>query len=171
MRAMERVSGGWAEATRVDAARLLGFCLLFWAAKGLGERVSGVPGHAVALWIPVLMAAQVGVGRPGVAALVALGGSWLAGLPVPSPLSLAGHVSGGVVLALLGGRRPSLRLAIGFGMLAAAVKFGTRWLPVATLGMPAHFLAIGSMPTLLSHLAFGALGGALGWLLCRRRAE
>jgi hypothetical protein len=153
----------------VDAVRLLLFCLLFWAAKGLGERISGVPGHAVALWIPVLMAAQCVIGRPGAAALVAMAGAWLAALPGPSPLSLAGHVAGGVVLSLMGTGRPTLPRALCFGVLAAAVKFGSRWLPVVTLGLPAHFLVVGSTTAFLLHLAFGALGGFLGWLCCRQR--
>jgi hypothetical protein len=168
---MDRVREGWADAGLMDGARLLLFCGLFWVAKGLGERVSGVPGHAAALWVPVLIAAQCAVGRPGSAALVALGGAWLAALPGPSPLSLAGHVAGGAVLSLLGTRRPSLLPALLFGAAAAAAKFGVRWLPVATLGLPANFLVVGSPTALLLHLAFGAFGGFLGWVVCRRLRE
>jgi hypothetical protein len=54
------------------------------------------------------------------------------------------------------------------GVLAAVAKFGVRWLPVAVLGMPAKFLAVGELPALLLHVGFGALGGVLGWMLCRR---
>src|SRR5437588_8851285 len=102
VRAIERVREGWLDAGLADAARLALFCGLFWAAKALGERVTHVPGHAVALWVPVLIVAQCVIRRPGSAALVALGGAGLAALPSPGPASLAGHVAGGLVIAALG---------------------------------------------------------------------
>jgi hypothetical protein len=168
MRAIGRVQSGWSDARLADVAKLGLFCALFWLAKVAGERVSGVPGHSVALWIPVLMAAQTSIGRPGAAALVAMGGAWLAAFPGPSPLSLAGHVAGGAALSLLWRGQPTLPRALFAGAVAAVAKFGVRWLPVATLGLPAKFLAVGELNALLLHLGFGLLGGALGWLLCRR---
>jgi hypothetical protein len=163
----------WEAATRADAGWLILCGLVFWASRWAGKLFEGVPGHQVAFWVPVLFLAVARVPRSGAAALTALGGSFLWTLPQPGLFGLAPFVASGVALdvcALPGDRLRRFGWAVAAGALCGAVKFSFHNLPAAILGT-GHFLAWGAGSVALLHLLFGAVGGAVGWLVRRLAAR
>ncbi len=162
---------GWGQVTRAELAWLLGCALLFWALKGTGKLLEGIPGHAAAFWVPVLFLARAGVPRPGAGACTGpLGGArW--GLPTGKSLGLAGYVAAGLALdafALRGDRLRWLPLALLAGVLCSLAKFSFHNIPAAVLGAHASFLAWGMAPVAGLHNFFGMAGGLIGWALVRK---
>jgi hypothetical protein len=171
---MTRWRDQWQSATLLDAGCLLLCALLFWASKGAGKLIEGVPGHAGAFWIPALFLSRRLVDRPGASTLTALLGAACWSVPNSGAGSLAPYVAAGLVLDVLG--EPSQRLrrlppALLAGALCHLVKFSFHNLPAALIGLSPHFLSFGLLPVAGLHLLFGLVGGFCGWVLMRLRSN
>lgn len=164
-----RLREQWQSATLIDAGWLILCAFLFWASKGAGKLIEGVPGHAGAFWIPVLFLARGRVRRPGATTLTALLGAACGSFPRGGGMgALAPYVAAGLVLDMLAGPGDRLR-RLPFALLAGALchltKFAFHNLPAALLGLSPHFLTLGLLPVAGLHLLFGGIGGLGGWLL------
>ncbi len=165
-----RVRQQWQTATWTDVSWLFFCAVLFWASKWAGKFFEGVPGHAGAFWIPTLFLARASVRRTGAATMTALMGAALWELPRGRGLNISSYVAAGLVLdafSLSAERLRWLPAALLGGALCHLAKYGFHNVPTVLLGVPAHFLTWGTMPVLMLHLLFGAMGGFAGWLLLR----
>jgi hypothetical protein len=166
-----RLRRQWQSASWADAGWLLFSALLFWGSRWAGSRFEGLPGHAAAFWIPALFVARAGVPRPGAAALAALGGaslwSFSRGMGVQDAASFVGAGLALDLLELNSRRLRRLPLALLGGAACALTRFGFHNLPAAVIGVPAHFTSWGFVPVAGLFLAFGLLGGLLGWVILR----
>jgi len=166
-----RLREQWQNATLVDAGWLILCAFLFWASKGAGKLIDGVPGHAGAFWIPSLFLARGLVGRPGATTMTALLGAALWQLPGGGGTgTMAPYVVAGLVLDAVGGQGDRLRrlpFALMAGALCHVAKFVFHNVPLVLLGLSPHFLTVGLMPVAGWHILFGIIGGLVGWLLLR----
>jgi hypothetical protein len=166
-----RLREQWQSATLVDAGWLILCALLFWASKGAGKLIDGVPGHAGAFWIPPLFLAHGLVRRPGAVTLTALLGAACWGFPKGGGMgALAPYVAAGLVLDTLAGQTERLRwlpIALLAGALCHLAKFVFHNVPTVLLGLSPHFLTLGLAPVAGLHIGFGVIGGLGGWLLLR----
>jgi hypothetical protein len=164
-----RLREQWRSASLVDAGWLLLCVFLFWASKGAGKLIDGVPGHAGALWIPSLFLARGLVSRPGAMTLTALLGATFWSFPSGGGIgALSPYVAAGLVLDALGWERDRLQhlpLALLAGALCHLAKFTFHNVPAVLLGLSPHFLSLGLMPVAGQHLMFGLVGGLGGWAL------
>jgi hypothetical protein len=168
-----RLRERWQSATLVDAGWLFLCALLFWASKGAGKLIDGVPGHAGAFWIPPLFLAHGLVRRPGAITMTALLGAACWVFPKGSGAgAVAPYVAAGLVLDLMAGQRERLRwlpMALLAGALCHLAKFLFHNVPAVLLGLSPDFMTLGLLPVAGLHLLFGLLGGLGGWLLLRIR--
>lgn len=160
-----------ARAVAINLALVGGYALAFAAARVLARSVHGVPGHSAALWLPVLIAARGRLGWPGSAG--AVGG---AGSALMMPLGGAGHDIAGILVACAAIESPAVALAgwrgplvlVICGMAANLAKLVVRVTPVLALGLPAKVMLHSPTLVIALHLAFGAIGGVIGWLAVGR---
>jgi hypothetical protein len=133
----------------------------------------GIPGHAGVGWIAVLVSGRLINGRAGMATVAGLSmGLW--GVPVGLGHSLAYNMMlYGMAGALLDSgtmvRLPLHRAwGAGFaGIIVHVAKFGVIIGHAWVSGILRRVEIYGFMRAFGNHIAFGALGGVLGWALWR----
>ena len=166
----------WARATLADALGI-GICVgAFGLALTAAKLLHGLPGHAVAFWLPTLMVARWVRPKAGSAALTAFGGGMLfSAFPRFGPgQELYGYLAGAAVVELFAWRRQptlSVPVALTCGMAAGLAKYAAR-LGVSFLGLPAKWVLadVFSRP-LVIHIISGAIGAMLAWLILRGAAR
>jgi hypothetical protein len=133
-----------------------------------------IPGHSGAVWMAVLVTARSAVPRAGAATLTGLlagGMASLLGIGDRGALvTLLSYTAAGAgvdaVLLGSGARAGAVRFALA-GAAGNVAKLGLKTLLELWIGIPAGFVLFGRLPALLTHLFFGAAGGALGCLVVR----
>jgi len=130
------------------------------------------PGHSGVVWMALLVTASAVVPRPGAATTCGLISGLLAGFlglgdkgTIDTVLSyLAAGVGVDLVRSTAG-----FPVAAGSFVLAGVVgnltKFTAKLLLDLWIGIPAGFVALGRGYPVVTHLAFGAAGGYLGYLV------
>lgn len=155
----------------VNLALVGGFALAFAAARVLARQVHGLPGHSAAFWLPVLIAARGRLGWPGSTLAVGAGGNLLM-----IPVGTGSHEVVGIAVACaaiesvavaLGEWRRLLVLMAG-GVVANIAKLLVHVTPVLALGLPAKVMLHSPAVVIALHIAFGAVGGVIGWLAVGR---
>ena len=169
--AVTKWTHAWTEAHAREWLWLTGLVGVFWAV-GAVDAIKGVPGHSLALWLPVLVLARARVPRPGSAFLVAGMGGLLVKFPHFHGVALWGFGAAAIVLELLlpgeRARDSAWGMLVVAGLVAGLAKWGVRFLPgLLLLGLEgkSHLLAPGV--TLAMHLGFGLMGGLLGGIAHR----
>lgn len=158
-------------ATDLALALLVGFVATL--AKRYLDFHLGLPGHAGVGWIAVLVAGRLANDRPGMATVAGVSmGLW--GLPVGLGHSVGynmllygfagGLLDSGTLLRL------PLRRAWGATLAGTAVhlaKFGFIFANAWLSGIMRNVEIYGFLAALRNHVAFGALGGLVGWAIWR----
>jgi hypothetical protein len=133
-----------------------------------------LPGHSGIFWLAVFIVASGVVSKMGAAIVVGLSSGILAaflGLGDFGALNtfLSYLVVGmGVDLVLWLVRNPeSFVTASLMGIFGHCGKFLVKWLMGIITGAPVGVVALGMVYSLLSYIAFGAIGGVLGCLTLR----
>jgi hypothetical protein len=147
------------------------FAALLVVAKIALKTPIKLPGHTGIFWMAILIVAAGVVPRRGAAGLVGLTSGILAAflgvgdfgaLNTLLSYTMAGV---GVDLALLFlGKPENLLVASLAGAIGHLSKFLVKWLFGVLSGAPLGFVAFGLAYSLVSYIAFGALGGLLGGL-------
>ncbi len=157
----------------VDLALALVVGLVATLAKRYLDFHLGLPGHAGVGWIAVLVAGRLANGRPGMPTVAGLSmGLW--GLPVGLGHSVGYNM---LLYGLAGGLLDSgtlLRLPLHRAWAAALAgtavhlaKFGFVFANAWFSGIIRKVEVYGFLAALRNHVAFGALGGLLGWAIWR----
>lgn len=134
-----------------------------------------VSGHAGVLWIAALIVGRAAVRRPGAATLMALLGGTLVAIFSPSDgglvFTVAKYVIPGIILDVLaplfGDRFDVIPYAMIAGAAAHAGKVAVDLVQGFAFGIRGPVLLAGLTAELVSHIAFGALGGLIAALLVR----
>lgn len=133
-----------------------------------------VSGHAGVLWIAALVVGRMVVRKPGAATMMGFVGGLLVAIVQPSPsgfvFGIAKYVLPGLVLDLLVpmlGRLDRIIPAIVVGATAHAAKVAVDVVQGVVAGLPTNVLVAGLTFDLITHIAFGALGGLLAALVLR----
>lgn len=170
--AIARTREQWSHASLLDLVGL-GICIgAFSLAVMSAKVISGVPGHALAFWLPVLFVARWSRPKPGTAAITAVsGGMLMSAFPrFGLGTDIIGFITAVVVLeAVAFGRDGSLSPAVAVlgGIGCGLAKFASRW-SIAAIGLPAKWVIAGVFsPTLALHVFFGVAGGLLAWLVLK----
>jgi len=170
--AIARTREQWSHTSLLDLLRL-GICIgAFSLAVMSAKVISGVPGHALAFWLPVLIIARWTRPKPGTAAITAISG-WMLMAAFPRlglGTDIIGFIAAAAVLeAVAFGRDSTLSPAVAvFGGIGCGLaKFASRW-SIAAIGLPAKWVVAGVFsPTLALHVFFGVVGGLLAWLVLK----
>ncbi len=137
----------------------------------------GIPGHSGMSWIAVLIMGAMVNRRPGMTLLAGASvGLWAVplglGHSVGYNVALYG-LTAGVLEALMRLHLPVHRLlgAMIGGAIAHGVKFGFILGYAFSSGIVKHFTLLGVGPTLLNHVLFGLMGGAVAWAIVNSSRE
>jgi hypothetical protein len=138
-----------------------------------------LPGHSGVIWMALLVIGVGLVGRRGAGTLIGLLSGVLAMIFLPGKEGLLVGVkyfvpglTVDVLLPLLGGRIDRYLTAIVIAAAAHSTKLAASYFLGLAAGISAEYLALGIGLAATLHLAFGAIGGALGAVVLRmlRRA-
>ncbi len=129
----------------------------------------GVPGHAGASWIAVLVLGALVNRRPGMTLLAgASAGGW--GVPLGLHQSALYNAelfgSAAAAIDILMALRLPIATMIGAavaGALAHATKFAFIYVYASGTGVVKHFEVYGVTTALRNHLLFGVVGGLIAW--------
>lgn len=173
MQTLARSSSTRRRSVAADVSLALVIGLIATLAKRYLDFHLGIPGHAGVGWIAVLVFGRLINGRPGMATLAGLSmGLW--GIPIGLGHSIAYNI---LLYGMAGGLLDSgalLRLplrrawgAVLAGLVVHLAKYGFIFANAALSGILKRVEVFGFLRALGNHLAFGALGGLLGWATWR----